>query len=536
MNRETLPYMSSEERLKAFQLITNGCDHIWSKNKLDQEKALTVLNILVPLAQNDPYFLAHLTSWAIKADKHKDLKVFLAFVSSLSSADGQPFSVDSKYKKPNLRYLSAAAVHKLDPKLAERVLQLAQLKFSVPNHLNEARHFTSALKTALTKYLRFREQNSEGLEKLFKAGFAPTVRKMFRALRLSRDESNAKALKWQLKGQKVKFDKSTYDEFKDLDDLAIAEKIRKEELPFLPAIRALPRKMSPVVAVALLERASGDQAVICRKTFEDAGVLKDEEVMKLFEEKISTAKTALDRVEALTKDASAEVKKMMEVARSDKRKETTVGIGKVYLHLDFSGSMDAVRKFAVEKGAIFAECVNNPRENFRWGIFDTRGEDLPLPEEFVSDAFASLLFGKSFGGGTNAYALYPTARVFGADVDVFVSDQAHNMGILSDHIRNWHETHPETVKPKACVIIDFSHGTMRANIYDCSESIKEAYEKMGIPVSIIFPEALTGSALVAESVRSAMLGPTAVIDEIMDTELLKLPDYYFTIKTKGGEH
>lgn len=529
MANETLPYLSSEERLKAYQIIIDGCHHIWSKNKLNQTKALEALNTLIPLAKNDPYFLARLTSWAIKNDKHKDLKVFLTFVSSLSSADGSPFSPGSKYKKPNLRYISAAASHQLDPKLAERVLQLAQLKFAVPGHLNEARHFTSALRTALVKYLRFREQNAEGMEKLFNAGFAPTVRKMFRALRLPRDEANAKALKWQLKGQKVQFDKSTFAEFKDLDDLAIAEKIRKEALPFLPAIRALPRKMSPVIAVALLEQASGDQAVICRKTFEDAGVLKDPEVMKLYEEKISSAKTALDRAENLTKTASDEVKKMMMDARADKRKEVTANIGKIYLEIDFSPSMDSVRKFAVEKGSIFAECVNNPLENFRWGIFSSEGEELALPEEFVQEAFAARLFGKIESNGTNAFALYEKARDFGADVDVIVTDREHNFGILSEHIKRYHEKHPDVAKPKACVIIDFSRGNVVADNYGCSQDVKDGYELAGIPVALIKPETLTASALVAEAVRSALLGPIAVIDEIMDTELLKLPDYYFTI-------
>ncbi len=532
MSNETLPYLSSEERLKAYQLIIDGCHHIWSKNKLNQTKVLEALNTLIPLAKNDPYFLAHLTSWAIKNDKHKDLKVLSTFVSSLSSADGQPFSVGSKYKKPNLRYVAAAASHQLDPKLAERILQLAQIKFAVPGHLNNARHFTSALRTALVKYLRFREQNAEGMEKLFNAGFAPTVRKMFRALRLSRDEANAKALKWQLKGEKVKFGKSTFAEFKDLDDLAIAEKIRKENLPFLPSIRALPRKMSPVVAVALLEQASGDQAVICRKTFEDAGVLADEEVKKMFEEKIATAKTALDRVEALTKTASEEVKKAMLTARAEKRKETTGDIGKVYLHIDFSPSMDTVRKFAVEKGAIFAECVKDPRENFRWGIFSSQGEELELPDEFVQEAFAAKLFGKIESNGTNAFALYERARNFGADVDVIVTDREHNFGILSEHIKKYHEKYPDVAKPRACVIIDFSRGNVRADGYGCSQDVKDGYELAGIPVALLKPDTLAGSAMVAEAVRNALLGPIAVIDEIMDTELLKLPDYYFTIHAR----
>ncbi len=532
MSNEKLPYLTSEERLKTYQLIIDGCQHIWSKNKMNQQKVLDVLNILIPLTQNDPHFLASLTSWAIKNKKHKDLQVLTTFVNSLNSADGQPFSVGSKYKKPNLRYVSAAAVHHLDPKLAERVLQLAQTKFTIPQYLNEARHFPTALRTSLVKYLRFREQNGDGMEAVFRAGFAPTVRKMYRALRLPRDEENAKALRWNLKGQKVKFNTSIFESLKDLDDLAIAEKIRAEKLPFLTAIRSLPRKMSPVIAVALLEQATGDQAVICRKTFEDAGVLKDDEVKKLFEEKIATAKTALDRVENLTKTASEEVKNMMKNARSEKRKEEVGDIGKIYLHLDFSGSMDIVKKYAVEKGSIFAECVSDPRNNFRWGGFDNNGLEFDLPDEFVQDAFAAKLFDVHMGGGTDAFALYAKAREFGADVDVFVTDQYHNCGLISEKIKDYHEKHPSMVKPRACVIIDFSHGAARSNNYDCTQTVKDGYENVGVPVAVIEPDTLTGTALVAEAVKGALLGPIAVIDEIMDTELLKLPDYYFTLHAR----
>lgn len=521
-NREVLPFLSSQDRLSAYQLIIDGCSHIYSKNKLQQEKALQVLNTLIPLTKTDPYFLAHLTSYVINKSQSKDLKTFLTYVASLSSADGSPFSVGSKYNKPNLRYIAAAALHKLEPKLVERVLELAMLEYAVANHLNKATHFPQNLQTAIKKYLTYRENNLEIVGGIKKSGLAGVYKNLYRIMHRSPTDEVAKILRWRQKDRKIEMDNTLFD-FKGKTDLEIAEKIRKERLPILGVLGALPRQMSPVIAVALLEQATGNQAVILRKTFEDAGVLKDKEVMKLYEEKILGAKTALDRVENLSATASEEVKRVMKKAKAHVRQYETMGIGKVYIHLDDSGSMQDIREFAIDHGAIFAECVNNPEANFAWGMFGSRGQKLPLPQEFVKDAFASVLFGYRDGGGTYCFALYPTAREFGADVDVFVSDQENTFGDLGEQIKEFHASHPKIKKPRACVVVNFGHyGRYKG-------PIQEAYEQNDIPVAVLKPETLKESALVVSAIKNALLGPVQVIDEIMNTELLRLPNYYFSL-------
>ena len=523
---ENLSSLTSHERLQAYQTIVDGCHHAWSKNKPVMTRIQDILNVLVPLTESDPYFLAHLTSYVMTKSQSKDMKLFLAYASALSTADGSPFSPGSKYKKPNLRYIGAAAAQMLEPKIADRLLTLASTKFSVDNHLNLSRHFPTALRTALKKYLQYRESNPEMLRGIKKAGLGKVIQNMYRGLHMNPTDTSASILRWEQKDREITMENSAFADFKNLTDLQIAEKVRSEKLPVLGVLGALPRAVSPVIAVALLEQATGNQAVILRKTFEDAGVLTDPEVMKLFTEKVGTAKTALDRVNTLTKDASEAVKQVLKEARSESRKEETKGLGKIYLHLDVSGSMNQVLKYAMERGAIFAECVNDPTNNFGWGLFDQRGEVLPLPQEFVQDAFAAVLFQHrgGWGGGTDAFSLYPTARVFGADVDVFVSDQEHNASSLEVMIRRCHEQNPQYVKPKACVIVDFSSPN-----YPCS-IIKDAYEANGIPVAIIKPNTLTGSALVSEAVKAAMMGPLAQVDEIMETPLLKLPEYYYALE------
>lgn len=525
---ESLSYLSDQDRATAYALILEGCSHLYSKGKIQEDKVLNTLNVLIPLTQKDPLFLAHFASWIIKqkvSAENKDISMLAIYANALSSANGQPFSPGSKYLRPNLRYVSVAALQTLDPKLASRVLEIANdFKFGVSNYLNPATHFPQILRTAFRKYLKYRENNLPIVEGIKKSGLGNIFKKMYRVLHSNPTDEVASILRWSQGDRKIVFKKSQFD-FAGLSDLEIANKIREKKLPVLGVLGALPHEMTPVIAVALLEQATGNQAVILRKTFEDAGILKDPEVFKLYEEKIKTAKTALDRVEALTQQASEEVKKLLKDTRAEKRKEQMGAIGKVALLLDRSGSMDSVFEIATKAGATLGEIIPNPKENFFWGTYNERGEVLDLPEEFVEDAFAAILFGQKASGSTDCGVLYPPARLFGAEIDVHISDGEHNVGDLGVKIRKFHEDNPTILKPKACliVLVKGNNDTFMNN------TLKEGYEANQIPVAIIKPEVLQESALVAQTIRSAFLGPVAMIDEIMGTELLTLPNWYFAL-------
>lgn len=524
---ETLPFLSSKERLEAYQLILDGCHHIWSKNEIQQEKAKKALEVLIPLTKNDPYFLAHLTSYVFKKSDAKDLQVFLAYAATLSSADGMPFSPGSKYLKPNLRYVGVAALESLDPKLVDRIVKVANMKYGVANYLNDASHFPMNLRTAIKKYVKYREAHPEYVAGIKKAGLASVLKRLYAAMRMKPSEEVVKTLRWKRKDIKVDFGERPYD-FTGKKDLEIAEIIRANKIPYLGVLAELSRvknKVSPVIAVAMLEQATGNQAVIMRATFEDAGILSEPEVLKLYEEKIKEAKTTLDRVDAISENASQAIKDLMKKARATQRQSQTVGIGKIYIHVDDSGSMSQIREFAADHGSIFAECVNDPAKNLKWGIFGSSGQEMPLPQEFVTDAFKAVIFSYRDGGSTDCYALYPNARAFGADVDVFISDQGHTDGDLTRKIREYHRNNPDVAKPRACVIINFGG----AHYGSGDHQIKEAYEANGIPAVEMKPTTLKESALVVEAVKTALLGPVTVIDDIMNTELLKLPQWYYSV-------
>lgn len=519
--QEQLSYLSDEDRLEVYNNILQGCQHIFSKGKLQQEKLKPLLDTFISLADKDPYFLAHFTSYAITKLDSKDLKVVATFVNSLSDADGTPFSEGSTYKKPNLRIVSQAAIQQLDPKLVSRIIAIANIKQALGSRYKEGTHFSGSLRTAIKKYLKFREQNPKAIEGIKKSGFAPTVQNIYRMMHVKPSKETAEILGWKQgskkKGNLEDIKKRDLFSFKGLSDLEIAQKIRDEKIPVLGALGALPDKISPVIAVALLEQATGNQAVILRGLFDSQGLLKDKEVMKVFEAKVKTAKTALDRVDKINTEVDEEVSKVLKKAKSEKRKEDVGDIGKVFVHIDISGSMQSAIEFAKERGAIIAECVKNPKENFFWGAFNTKGFLIDKPQTFEKDAFKAALYGLRAGGGTNCLACYGEARKLGCDVDVYITDQDHNEASISSQITHWDKA--GYARPKAVVIVDFAR---EHNSY----KFKDQLEELGIPVSIIKPEALTESALVSQAVKVAIKGATALIDEIMATPLLKLPEWY----------
>ena len=517
---EQLSVLSDPERLRAYEAITHGCHHLWSKNKLQEDKMTVILKNFSELAEKDPLFLAHMTSYTFRKLDSKDLKVVSAFMNSLSDADGTPFSPGSEYKKPNWRIISQAAFIELDPKLALRVLKLANKKMSLGTKASGT-HFSKHLKTAAKKYLRYRESNPRILEGIKKAGLGNTLKSIYRIARIAPSPEACQILRWKQKpgfpGAGVEIQKSKFD-FTGMTDLQIAEKIRTEKFKPQAVLGALPDKLSPVVAAAILEQCSGDQAVVLTSMFEEQGLLKHKEVKKLYEDKIKTAKQALDRVERIKTELDEATSAMLKESKASVRKEQVGNIGKVYVHIDISGSMQQSLEIAKNKSAIIAECVQNPSENFHWGLFNGQAYELKKPEKFVQDAFKAILYGVNPGGSTNCLALWKRARELGCDTDFFITDGQHTDG---NALATLQMAKSQGLPfPKTVVIVKC--GTYHS-------VLEEAFKAVGIPVSVIDEKQLSESALVTQAIRTAVVGAVAMVDEILNTPLLTLPKWFYTV-------
>lgn len=527
---------ADDKRLAVYKMITAACTHLYSKGKLQEEKFAAVAPLFADLAKNDPIFMAHLTAWAAKGD-HKDLKVLTTFFNSLNDADGTPFFKGASKTKPNYRQVSAALLQTLAPHLALYVLELCHKKFSVQKLLNHGEHFSGSLKTAFRKYIQYREQNLGMLRGIKRSGMARKMRNIYRLTHTRLSDEAVNILNWKQRKttRNGKEDGripegENFPDFSNMTSQEIAKSLGESKLSITVALTIIPpEKITAAVAKALLENCTGNQSIILYNWFNKNGFLDVKSIKALFSEKVKESTTAVDRIDTLTKDATAEDKKEMAVVRSEhrKRQAATSKLGRIFLHIDKSGSMNTAIEFAKEKAAIIAECVDSPDKNFGWGLFGGKGQRLKVPGSFTKEDFYQALYGVKADGGTDCVALYEDARNFGAEVDIYVTDEDHNVGDIASRITQYHAKHPDKPKPKAAVIIHFKV----ENRYD-SYKLSEALKKLDIPTAEMKPESLTESALVAQSVRTALVGELAIIDEILDTHLPTLPKWWNDVGSK----
>lgn len=569
----TLNEMSNDRRLEVYDKLISGIQHIYSKGKLQEDRLNVILDIVMPLRKEDPIFLVHLTSYIVEKSDNKDLKAIITLVNALSDADGSPFdSTDTELRKPNFRLVSHAAIQMLDPKQVRRIFELAGLKTSGKGRLiprkfkidnSVAVHIPRSLRNAVRKYLRYREQTPNGINGIVKAGLKNIFIDLFRVSHTKPIPTTAIKLRWIQKDGSVDkddFNKSLFD-FKGLTDVQIAEKIVVEKISARAVLGAIDN-LTPVIAVAILQVASGDEVVILTSMLEDSGILKDKEVQKVYKAKVKESKNAIDRIKTFEAKVSREISGVLDEGRSEAKKkifEEKVGkdIGNVFFHIDISGSMHTAIEWIKENSSAIIEMI--PEDRFGWGCFNTSPIKLPKPTKYTSAGIKQVLYGRNASGGTDCLALYAVARDHGSDVDIYITDQCHTGGHyrnkagrvfndLADRIREFHSDNPDIPKPKACVIIDSTMqnrgavgarvltGTMvvSGQVYSAPSTncVKKAYETNGIPVTVL-PMAITmNSALLAEQMAIASKGRIAVIEEIMNHPLLHPPQWYFAINAK----
>lgn len=546
MNEE-LQSLDDNERYAIVNRILKGCEHLYTKGKLQdgstvtlsnpqtrqpeqvklEDKLTPILNEFAVLAEKDPEFLARFTSYAFKKLDSKDLKVISTFVNFLNDADGTPFSPGSKYRKPNFRIVSQAAMQQLDPKLVERVIDLAGRKMAIGTKYREGRRKSPSIVTSVTKYVRFREMNPKALESIKKVGFSKRFQKMYRFAQIKPSDEAAKVLGWKQgsikKGNVLRVEKKKFFSFDGMTEIQIAEKIRSEKIPALTALSALSEvKLSPVIAAAIFEQATGDQVIILRALFDEQGLLKYKEIQEMFKTKAMESKTALDRVERINSLIDPETTKALKEAKAEKRKKDMADvITSAWIHIDRSGSMDSALTVAKNVSSIIAEAIPDPEKNFHWGLFYSRGQILARPQTFEKDAFMAALYGVRADGGTDCLAMWRDARQAGCEYDFFITD-GDDSGSIQHMVQRIQQVRQEGFKdPKSVVII---------KVGNYRPKLEQAFRDAGISYVVIEPSALTESALVSQVIKMAAKGKSTIVDEIMSTDFLKLPEWWAAVK------
>jgi len=500
--------LTTTERLAVFNKLSGGNLHLWSKGKIQAEKAYEVFQTLLTLAKEDPLFLAHLVS----RDNTKDLDVLSTIANFKTDADGSYFE-DKTAQKPDLRYVSQAKILQMEPALAYRTLWFSLQKYQ------DSRFLTKKAKEAFVKYLRYREINTNVLKGAVDHGLKEKIMYMYRVLHLKPSDEAVKTLRWKQRVDRGFVIEKKENPFDGLTPKEVAEKIVKEKIPFQLAVSQI-GEMTPIIGKALFKVANPRQAAIYSATWETLGLFNNPEFSNEYKEKILVFGKGdeTDRTQRVEK-LSGEAKKVVEEVKSEQRKQEfgklkEFGINKVYIHADFSGSLSAYSKEVCKLAAMFAELVSNPKENLRWGIFSMSGKELNLPETFTQGNFEKALYGRRLGGSTNTMALMPKSIAFGSDLDVFITDGQDN---CNRYDRN-------NLKARRALVVkvgNYDPTTFHVLLNDVFASFSE-----------IDYGTLDNSAKIVEAISIAIKGETAIVDEIMNTKLLELPKWWNLISAK----
>jgi hypothetical protein len=498
----------AEGQLQVFNLLKNGCQHLWHRGKPDQAKIEGVLKEFYPLTFQDPNFLAHLACWSLRQDM-KDLKVISIYLNFLSSADGTAFDREANLFRPNLRIVSSAAVQKLDVPLTLRVLQLGKTKYEIQPGVKST-HCPVTLRTAVGKYLAYRQHLPATLAGIKAQGLRKKYLAIYRALHRRVPAEVLAAFKADTLIEKFG---GTSEEI-----VSQIEKTAKS----VPVILSMLEKsaISPLVAVALLERCTPKQVVVYQALFEELGLLAVPEVAEIFAAKAAMAGASVDRLKVKGVPATEQLKQEIQ---AQAHKAAVGSVGKVYLHLDVSGSMRTSIDWAKKYTAKIAAAIQDPANNLKIGTFQTIGQELPAPGGYTQAHFEKLFFGVNSFGGTMCHALWEKSRTWGADVDVFVTDQKHNDGTAESspgYIQDLADHFAKFSRPKAVVIV---------NVGVHTSILRQAFERVGVPVTEILGSDLEKSQGIGEVLRTALKGSLAIVEEIMATPLVELPKWWWAV-------
>lgn len=502
-----------EERLRVYKTLTSGNIHCWSKGKYQPDAGKPIFGNLMELTEKDPYFLAHLVC---RSDNSKDLKVLSTIANFHSDADGAPFSRGSKHRKPNLRTVSQAFVQTLDPRMAHRLLWFSFYS----DKTGERRLINRPMKTAFIKYLRYRETNPKMLKGAVDKGMKEHIKDMYRILHISPSPDTAKMLRWKQKSGEVEIEKAE-NPFDGLTPRQVAKKITDENIPLQRAISMIDN-MTPVIGKALVKVATPRQLSIYSGTWEELGFFEDEKFVKYYEEALTQVGDETDRVQDITK-AEGKARETISKVKSEQRKKTMAhaldefGIKKVYIFIDLSPSMHHVIPMACKLGSMVAEMIPDPADNLKWGYFAGKGTKLPLPQDFTEDGFHSVIYGTRGGMSTDTLALYQDALDFGADLVVWITDGQHNIGDLPSRLQKYDHHVQNGIIIKA------------GRYYDYFEQALSDY--IGV-LSVMDETTLINSGKITEALATAIKGEVAVIEDIMGTELLKLPKWWYQIPAR----
>jgi len=434
--------------------IRDGTRNIgrYQKPGLFNETATHLYKQVADIYRMDNEFVARWASYAF-GQEHRDLKVVLAAFLLVQSRKGEPVKEDGVvlFHDEDYRDVGEAMVllrrrdnNDINPKLLLRVGDVLQL--SGVAQINRELGFGHSTRNpsmgrytrAVTKWLRYREQNPRMLDGLVNAGFRRTIMKLAQRVGYKpENEQFFKTLRWKQKqavdgrrtiaiGQEVE----AAINWDTLSESEICQSIIDNRYNYKRVVGLLPSSgLTRAIMAATIEARglSDNDLIILAPTLEELGLLQVQEIKTRFDTALARAENQRaaniakrmrkqENVEALETAADNALQTKLEKVTRDLR---------VYFFVDISGSMN--NAIATAKRYISKFMGGFPLDRIHVCVFNTTAREVSIPHASAT-GIAKAFSGFGAGGGTN-YGSGPRAMAMRTPQDgedtlfIFVGDQ-----------------------------------------------------------------------------------------------------------------
>lgn len=396
----------------------------YRKPGLFPEVAAYIYRQVAEIYKLDQEFVARWASYAYKQE-NRDLKILLAAFLLVQDRKGSPITfngetvLDDDYREVAeamcLRF-SSTERHALSPKMLLRVgellalPQIAQINRELGFGQSGRNPMLGRYKALVTKWLRYREENTQLLDGLVKAGmrniivklattvrYKPTTDAFFRKLRWKQSQAEG-GHREMLIGAAVEAAES----WDDLSEVEICEKIVAERPNYKRIVGLVPNGVTPAIMSAAIEAdvLSAADLIIYLPTIESLGLMSDVDVKAKVEAAYASQESqrALRIAKRVRNVATKEALEAVgDKVVKDALKESTRDL-KIYIGVDISGSMSRALIMAKDYVARFLQAI--PKEQLVVAVFNSVGREVVIKGDRAVDvqkAFSKF----SAGGGTN---------------------------------------------------------------------------------------------------------------------------------------
>jgi hypothetical protein len=427
------------------------------RNKLFPEIAVYLYKQVAEVFKMDNEFAAHWASYAF-AQENRDLKVILAAFMLVQNRAGDPvvsdgevlfFDDDFRAVGEAMFLIKGKGNNSMEPKLLLRVGDV--LKLEGVAQINREMGFGRSARNAalgrydkaVTKWLRYREQNPAMLKGLVDGGMTNVVKALARRVHYKPlTDAFFETLGWNQKvneHRKIAIGK-TFEgvtNFEGLDEAAICQRIVTEKIGYKRLVGLMPKgqEMTAAIMAATIEAGSlsDKDLIILTPTLEKLGLINVEPYktrLAVAYSKAEDQRAANVARNVQSKEAREGLEAAADVAAVKAFAEVTKGL-RVYCMVDKSSSMEGALEAAQDYLARFLGGF--PLDKLHVAVFNSQGTEIEIKapkRAAVTHAFK----GHGAGGGTRYVAGVAALQHHkpAADEDalfIFVGDQAGETGI-----------------------------------------------------------------------------------------------------------